>query len=110
MEGVEYKMDDSPYLGVIVFAVFVIVNGILYAFHSAISNMNAKELEKKAEEGNRKAKKIKKYLEKPASYMIPKEVVFMLMAMTVGCSLLPRYASYVQIINSKIISPKIITY
>ncbi len=88
-------MDDSPYLGVIVFAVFVIVNGILYAFHSAISNMNAKELDKKAEEGNRKAKNIKGYLEKPASYMIPKEVVFMLMAMVIGCSHLPPYASYV---------------
>ncbi len=88
-------MDDSPYLGVIVFAVFVIVNGILYAFHSAISNMNAKELDKKAEEGNRKAKNIKGYLEKPASYMIPKEVVFMLMAMVIGCIHLPPYASYV---------------
>lgn len=88
-------MDDSPYLGVIVFVVFVIVNGILYAFHSAITNLNTKELEKKAEEGNRKAKKIKRYLEKPASYMIPKEVVFMLMAMVIGCSHLPPYASYV---------------
>lgn len=88
-------MDDSPYLGVSLFVIFVIVNGILYAFHSAISNVNSNELERKVEEGNRKAKKIKYYLQNPGSFMIPKEVIFMLMAMVVGCNQLPHYASYV---------------
>ena len=46
---------DSPYIGLIVLLLFLILHIVLYGFMSAISNLNESSLEKQAKEGDKKA-------------------------------------------------------
>ena len=46
---------DSPYIGLIVLLLFLILHAVLYGFISAITNLNESNLEKQKKEGDKKA-------------------------------------------------------
>ena len=52
-------MDDgsrSPLAGLIVLVMLILLNGILYGFAAAVRNLNQSEIQKMAEEGNKKSR------------------------------------------------------
>ncbi|MGN0374181.1 MAG: hemolysin family protein [Butyrivibrio sp.] len=53
---------EQLYAGIALFVLFLLVDVILYTFKSAVDNINESEIEKKAEEGNIKAVRLKKRL------------------------------------------------
>ena len=53
-------MDDSPLYSLVLFIIFIIINGLLYAFGEAVRMLNESDVEKNAEYGNKKYIKIKK--------------------------------------------------
>ena len=60
-------MDDgsSPLWTVMVFALFIIMNGILYGFGSAIQRASQSELEKRNQEGDKKARWLLQVMDEP---------------------------------------------
>ena len=59
--------DIHPYLGGILLLAFMIIDAVLYAFSSALQNVNDSFIEKKCEDENdRKAKKLQKLADNPA--------------------------------------------
>ena len=59
--------DIHPYLGGILLLAFMIIDAVLYAFSSALQNINDSFIEKKCEDENdRKAKKLQKLADNPA--------------------------------------------
>ncbi len=59
--------DIHPYLGGLLLLAFVIIDAVLYAFSSALQNVNDSFIEKKCEdESDRKAKKLQKLADNPA--------------------------------------------
>ena len=61
-------MDDgsrSPLAGLIVLVILILLNGILYGFAAAVRNLNQSEIQKMAEEGNKKAGLLKRLIDEP---------------------------------------------
>ena len=64
-------MEDggSPYFGLIIFLVLLLMNGWLFAFEAAMDNVNESELEKKKEAGKKNAALALYYLEEPTAFL-----------------------------------------
>ena len=65
-------MDDGsrwPLPGLVVLLLLFIINGIFYGFAAAVRNISENEIDKKAEEGDPKAKLLKELLEDPVRYV-----------------------------------------
>ena len=65
-------MDDgsrSPLAGLIVLVMLILLNGILYGFAAAVRNLNQSEIQKMAEEGNKKAGLLKRLIDEPVRYV-----------------------------------------
>ena len=59
--------DIHPYLGGLLLLAFMIIDAVLYAFSSALQNVNDSFIEKKCEDENdRKARKLQKLADNPA--------------------------------------------
>ncbi len=59
--------DIHPYLGGLLLLAFIIIDAVLYAFSSALQNVNDSFIEKKREDDNdRKAKKLERLADNPA--------------------------------------------
>lgn len=60
-------MDDggSPVIGLIIFFILLIINGILYGFLTALEEITESQIEKQQEEGNRHAAWLLKVLDSP---------------------------------------------
>lgn len=53
----------SPLISILVFIFMLIVNGLMIAFYSALDNLNETEVIEAAEDGNKNAGRIRKYLD-----------------------------------------------
>ena len=86
---------SSPLYALVLFIGFVIVNAVMYAFGAAIQNVNAAEIERRAEEGSEKDKKLLRYLNNPAKFINTVQLVTSCMAVVVGYFQLEVYAKNV---------------
>lgn len=77
-------MDGSPIRGLILFAIFIIFNFIMYGFGEACQNVSESELKEKADNGNRKAGKILKIIDKPRNFVVTIQFMATAFAMVVG--------------------------
>lgn len=78
-------MEDAHiYIGIALYIIFLITDMVLYAFKSAISVINTKEIDEKAESGNRKAVLLNKIIEKPAKFDITMNVFVFISTLTAG--------------------------
>lgn len=69
-------MDNGQmYLGIVLFVIFLILDAVLYAFNTALENVNENEIEKKASDGNRKAAKLKKMIDDPSGFSDTLDIV-----------------------------------
>ena len=63
-------MDSSPIQGLILFAVFILLNFITYCFGEASQNINEAELNNRVQDGDRRAKKLSRIVENPRSFVV----------------------------------------
>lgn len=90
-------MDDgSPLYGLLIFIGFVVVNALMYAFGAAIQNLNESEIERKAEKGSVKDKKLLKYMQNPMKFVNTIQLVTGFMAVVVGYFQLGLYVGTVR--------------
>lgn len=79
---------DGPLAGCIVLLVFIVFNSILYGFGSAIQHLNESEIEKKAEQGDKKSKILMKMLVRPEDLVSTIQFVATLMSILIGIFLI----------------------
>lgn len=84
-------MDDSPLYSLVLFIIFVIFNGLLYGFGEAVRKINETDVEKDAEEGDRRSIKIKRVIDKPDKFINTVHVVTGATACMVGFFQLRAY-------------------
>lgn len=84
-------MDDGYWpLGILILAGFILIDAILYGFGSAIQNLNLNSLEKEAEEGNEKAGKLLRFINKPAEFINTVQVATNLISVVAGAYVLSQ--------------------
>lgn len=84
-------MDDGYWpLSILILAGFILIDAVLYGFGSAIQNMNVSSLEKEAGEGNMRAARILKLINKPAEFVNTVQVTTNLIGMMAGAFALRR--------------------
>lgn len=76
--------EGSPIWGLIVFGLLVILLAIVNGFGAAIQNVNGSELEKKAEDGDKRASKAQKIAEHPNEFINTMLTTVMVVSMVVG--------------------------
>ena len=63
-------MDDGYWpLSILILVGFILIDAVLYGFGSAIQNLNVNSLEKEAEEGNERAGKLLRLINKPGEFI-----------------------------------------
>lgn len=86
-------MDISPIRGLVLFISSIIVNFIMYSFGEASQNINENELIEKANEGDKKAKKLLKIVEKPKRFVVTIQLTTTVFAMAIGFFEIKSYGS-----------------
>ncbi len=89
-------MDDSPLYSLVLFIIFIIINGLLYAFGEAVRMLNESDVEKNAEYGNKKYIKIKKIIDRPDKFISTVHMVTCVTVALVGFFQLGAYGSKCQ--------------
>lgn len=92
-EEIDYTMDGSPIRGLILFVIVLIVNFIMYCFGEACQNVNENELEIQVADGDKKAKKILKIVEKPRRFITSVQLTGIAFAIAVGFYQIRLYGS-----------------
>lgn len=77
-------MDSSPIRGLILFVAVLILNFIMYCFGEACQNVNEGELEERAGDGDKKAKKLLKIVDKPRRFITTVQLTGTAFAIAVG--------------------------
>lgn len=90
-------MDDSPLYSLVVFLIFILINALMYAFGEAVRMLNESEVEKHAEEGSRKAVKLKKIINKPDKFIATVHLITCVTVTIVGFFQLKSYALKCQV-------------
>ena len=88
-------MDDgsrSPLAGLIVPVMLILLNGILYGFAAAVRNLNQSEIQKMAEEGNKKAGLLKRLIDEPVRYVNAIPLIVTASGIFIGVFLVPLLA------------------
>lgn len=82
-------MDDGYWpLSILILAGFILIDAILYGFGAAIQGLNVNSLEKSAEDGNEKAKKLLSILNRPAEFINTVQVATNLIGIAAGAYVL----------------------
>lgn len=86
-------MDDSgPTASIIFFVVLLFIDVFFYGFGAAMSNLNEKEVERKAEEEkDKKSIRLKKIIESPATYVNTVQLVVSLINIIMGACYLEMW-------------------
>lgn len=77
-------MDSSPIRGLILFAVVLILNFIMYCFGESCQNVNENDLEEKASDGDKRAKKLLKIVDKPRRFITTVQLTGTTFAISIG--------------------------
>lgn len=79
-------MDDGggPIRGCIVLVLFILLNGIFYGFSAAIRNLSESDIEKRAADGEKKAKELLKIMENPSILVNTIPIIAILMSILFG--------------------------
>lgn len=78
--------EGSPMWHLIVVGVTVLVHGILYGFGAASQELNESEIEKKAEEGDRRSKALFKIIDSPIKYVNAMHMCITFMSLALGAT------------------------
>lgn len=89
-------MDDggSPTAGLLIFAVFILVDFVIFGFIAAMENINESSVEKMAEEDDRRAKLLMRYMDKTDRYMHVCYFLIVIAHMLLGFLQVPLWKRY----------------
>ena len=89
-------MDDSgPTAGIFVFLLLLIVDVFFYGFGAAVTNLNHKEIEKKAEEDkDRKSLRLAKMINEPGKYVNTLQLVVTFINLVIGANHLEKWQDF----------------
>ena len=76
--------DGRTYIGVGLFALFLIIDAILYSFESALKNINEKEIDEKSQEGDKRAVLLKKIMDSPSRFSDTFDVIMFVTNLVAG--------------------------
>lgn len=87
-------MEDggSPISGFIIFIGLLVINGLFYGFGSAIQSVNENSIEKKADEGDKRAIKLSELIDQPIYFINTIQIVVTLINMVVGYFYIRNYS------------------
>lgn len=88
-------MEGSPLHALGIFFTFIVLNAIMYSYGEALKNVNENELEKKIEDGSKKAERILKLIEKPDKFVNTIQAMTTAIALFVGFLQMNTYASVI---------------
>lgn len=77
-------MDSSPIRGLILFIVVLILNFIMYCFGEACQNVNENELSEREADGDKRAKKLLKIVNKPRRFIATVQLTGTTFAIAIG--------------------------
>ena len=79
-------MEDggSPSIGILVFLVFVLIDALFYGFGAALQAINNKQVEERAQSGDKKAMKLKAMMDNPIPFINANQLSVTLMAIIIG--------------------------
>ena len=78
-------MDDGYWpLSILILVGFILIDAVLYGFGSAIQNLNVNSLEKEAEEGNERAGKLLRLINKPGEFINTVQVMTNIIGIVAG--------------------------
>lgn len=60
--------DIHPYIGIVLLVLFIVIDAVLYAFQSALLNVNEAFINKKCEEHDKKAEKLQRLIDNPVIF------------------------------------------
>lgn len=81
-----------PLWGCVIFIALILLNGAFYGFSAAIQNMSISEIEKKAQEGNKKAVRLEKLIGNPRYFVNTLSVVATLFGISFGTFMVAEIA------------------
>lgn len=94
IKGEHMQSEDSPIAGCIVFFIFIILNSIFYGFGSAIQHLNEGEVERKAENGDKKSQRLQQMLHHPVDLVNTIQIIATFMSILIGFSLIGSLSVY----------------
>lgn len=80
--------ESQTYIGIALFVLFLIIDAVLYAFSAALGSINDKELDKKVEEGNKRAVRLKKLMDEPSRFGDTLDIVVFVTNVVAGAYIL----------------------
>ena len=83
---------DSQLPGALCFILFLLMETVFFGFGAAIQNINTAELERKMEEGDQKAGRILRIVNRPTPFVNSIQIMILLIGFFVGGILVPVYA------------------
>lgn len=90
-------MDDGYLLpGMIIFAAFILLDAVFYGFASAIQNVNSNNLESEMEEGNIKAGRLLRVINRPGKFINTIQITSNIIGVITGTYVLGRLRPYLE--------------
>lgn len=80
--------ESHTYIGIALFVLFLVMDAVLYAFSAALFCINENELDKKAEEGSRKAARLKRLIDEPSRFGDTLDIVVFITNVVAGAYIL----------------------
>ena len=87
--------DGRTYIGVGLFALFLIIDAILYSFESALKNINEKDIEEKSQEDDKRAARLKKIMDNPSRFGDTFDVIMFVTNLVAGGYILAVVRAYI---------------
>ena len=87
--------DGQTYLGIALFVFFLVIDAILYSFEAALKNINEKEIEEKAQAGDRKSIRLKKLIDDPSRFTDTFDIVVFVTNVIAGGYILAVIGSHI---------------
>lgn len=88
--------DGHPAVGIGIFLIFILVNAILYGFGAAIQAVNENTIEEKAKEGDKKSRKLLKWMDNPVRLINSIHMATIIMNMIVGAYLVTMISTVIE--------------
>lgn len=92
-------MEDGYWpLSILILVGFILIDAVLYGFGSAIQNMNVNSLEKEAEEGNERAGKLLRLINKPGEFINTVQVMTNIIGILAGAYVMRQLGQLLQVL------------
>lgn len=94
--------DGYPPLSILVFIAFILLEAVFYGFGAAIQNLNVNNLEKETEEGNQKAQKLLRIVNRPARFINSIQIMTNLIGIITGTYIFNQWRRRLEVVLDRV--------